>query len=147
MNDKKVWPEYLAAILTFLLGFCVWVIFGARYHLMWSNAPNVFPLFKIPSLSLGDAIFLPLVNSHLVRLLRYQLSQRAFASRGRTITGFVIAAIIVSLAVNSFTHNLWIHDSVITVVDTSYGHLSVAGWWHYGFSVVEITAILLFLAD
>ena len=55
------------------------------------------------------------------------------------------AAVIPSLLVNLYLHYIWIHDSYTGFMDTSIGHLSAAGWWHLGFSTLEMSIVFYYV--
>jgi hypothetical protein len=56
-----------------------------------------------------------------------------------------LSALALSLLVNSYSHYLWTRDLFTGFMDIIPGQLSIAGWWHWGYSVVQSMVIFTFV--
>jgi hypothetical protein len=106
----------------------------------WCNSPYQFPLVLIPSVLVGDSIFLPILNYRIYASLDTTRRQ----STRKFILLCLLTGLLLSLLLNTYSHTLWIKDSFTGFMDIVPGRLSIAGWWHYIFSVLQSTIIFSF---
>ncbi len=106
----------------------------------WINSQYNEPFVLIPALLIGDSLLLPPLNYHIYLALKKVI---IFLEKA-TIFKTVFYSFLFSILLNSYTHYLWIHDNLRGVLDPEYGVMSFAGWWHYGFSVMQFTIIFTF---
>jgi len=93
----------------------------------------------------GDLVMLPIFNWLVVRFVaRYKRDHTETATTAALSAAFLPAA-VVAVVVNSYTHFIWTQDQYFGFIDPTPGKLSFAGWWHYGFSIVETVIVLMFI--
>ena len=103
------------------------------------------PLVTVPSVWFGDLVLLPIFNWLVVRFVaRYKRDHTETATTAALSAAFLPAA-IVAVVVNSYMHFIWTQDQYFGFIDPTPGKLSFAGWWHYGFSIVETVIVLMFI--
>ena len=94
-------------------------------------------------MTLGDAILLPWFN--------YRAFLAVAAARGaglrfdRKLAAYLFISTVMSIALNSVSNYAWCHDQFTGATDTVYGQLTLLGWWHYGFSIVQMEIVFLVL--
>ena len=107
----------------------------------WPNSRYDIPLSVLPTMTLGDAILLPWFN--------YRAFLAVAAARGaglrfdRKLAVYFFISTVISIALNSVANYMWCHDQFTGATDTVYGQLTLLGWWHYGFSILQMEIILL----
>jgi hypothetical protein len=132
--------EYLAAVIPmiFVLVIAIWC--AQNDALSWKS-PYLFPLVSVPSIYVGDLIFLPIFNFKAARWFREYIA----CHKGRAFSICLSVALPVSIALNAYLHYQWIHDAYSGYMDTQYGQLTLAGWCHFAFSTCEMAFVILFL--
>ena len=109
----------------------------------WPSSRYDIPLSVLPTMTLGDAILLPWFN--------YRAFLAVAAARGaglrfdRKLAAYLFISTVMSIALNSVANYAWCHDQFTGATDTVYGQLTLLGWWHYGFSILQMEIILLVL--
>lgn len=128
--------RYVIAPLTVLLGFCVFAIASLQTNTFFTTQTHPFGLIAIPSIWIGDLIILPLLNRAVYDVFR--------AYKGSYI--YLAVLTIVSMSISFLTmaslHYAWSQDDYRGFMDTKFGELSDAGWWHYFFSSIELGFIV-----
>lgn len=127
-------------LITLCLGFIPMLIMSILMDGFWITSPYDAPLILIPAVFIGDLIFLPQLNYRIYMALKQVIS---FLKPG-VILLTLICCLLLSLALNSYTHYLWSHGTSTGFMEPQYGQLSLAGWWHYGFSVLQMALIFVF---
>lgn len=144
MNILQI--EYLVALLTFILGFLVMLFLSIKLKAFDLSSPYNFPLLTLPSIFIGDALLLPIINYRFYKLLNLDSVHNLFKTYSAYFILFLIASLLISVIINFSTHYLWIKDSYTGFMDTMLGKLSIAGWWHLGFSIFQLTIIFVFIS-
>jgi hypothetical protein len=108
----------------------------------WINSQYDFPLVLIPAVFIGDSLILPVLNYRIYFALKHVM----VFLKPRTVYTAVLFCLLISIAINSYTHYLWFHDDFTGFMDPQIGKISMAGWWHFMFSIFQMSIILLFSA-
>ncbi len=137
--------EHWIILLTFVGGFFLFFLFSLGLNACWLDSPYHFPFLLHPTILIGDSLLLPLFNYRFYKFLRTYFAKNPLSLKTFLSPIWGSLAILLSLAINTFTHYTWIHDSYTGFMDTVIGKLSLAGWWHYCFSTIQTAIILMFL--
>jgi hypothetical protein len=137
--------DMVVMLTTLLLGIVPLGIFSALSGTVWFTARCDVPLLAVPSVWLGDSLFLPLVNVGVYRFLQYLRSRPNGMPSGSSQVYAVTGALVLSIAGLGYLHYTWTQDAYLGFIDSVPGHLAPAGWWHLGFSVAESTIVIVFL--
>lgn len=142
MSIKKIDddPKLLIALATLGLIFIPMLILSIQMDAFWIDSQYDFPFVLIPAVLIGDPLVLPPLNYHIYLALKPVLP---FLKR-RTIFLAVASCFLLSILLNSYSHYLWSHDAFTGFMDPQYGMMSLAGWWHYGISILQIAIIFTF---
>ena len=133
------------AVGTLLAGIVPFLVLAARSNTLWFTARCDVPLFAVPSVWLGDLLFLPVLNYRIYRFLN-SLRSTSECLPSRSLTAAVTSAIfITSLSINGYLHYSWTQDAYLGFIDPTPGRLAPVGWWHCAFSVAESTILVVFL--
>ena len=130
-------------LVTLACGFGVSVTLSLLEGTFWPNSRYDIPLSVPPTMTLGDAILLPWFN--------YRAFLAVAAARGaglrfdRKLAAYLFISTVMSIALNSVSNYAWCHDQFTGATDTVYGQLTLLGWWHYGFSIVQMEIVFLVL--
>jgi hypothetical protein len=130
---------YIVPVLTIMLGIIPMTILSFQSGTLWFGPHVDFPLFAIPTIFIGDTIFLPWFNFKLYRLF---VETRSLAINRLFFIKILISAGI-SYVINSYTHLVWVSDQYLGFMDMQLGELSLAGIWHLWFSVFQFTLFVL----
>jgi hypothetical protein len=143
-EELKKWDtdivRYLIGILTVILGFAVFAVAALQTNSFFPSDKYPFGLLAIPSIWIGDLFILPFLNRNI-----YDTVKAFFHSANFNKSKFILAGVllaIVSFTVMGYLHYVWTKDAYTGFMDLELGYLSFAGWWHFVFSSVELTAIL-----
>jgi hypothetical protein len=129
-------------VTTLILGIIPFLLLTWRQGTLWPDSSRVnAPLLSVPSVWFGDTFILPFFNVQAIRLLR-ATGYFGFR-RGHLISWTVSLGIAASIAGSS--HYMWTQDHFYGFIDPIPGRLSPVGWWHLGFTVLEMTVVLVFL--
>lgn len=136
--------SFAIPILTVFLGFGAFAIAALQTNtFIGFKGSSFFALMFIPSIYIGDLFILPIINLAIYEAIKSLIKTKAACNK--KLLSFALQCAVVSFTVMAYTHYAWVHDDYFGFMDFSYGELSIAGWWHFGFSTVELTIILLFL--
>jgi hypothetical protein len=102
-------------------------------------------LIAVPSVWIGDSVFIPAVNYYIFLFLQSLLTDRHRSSRLPFFRISIISTVI-SSCIAGYTHYIWTQDRLLGFIDPSFGALSVAGWWHLIFTVLEMSLIFFFIS-
>lgn len=136
INLRK--PNIIIPLTTLCLGFIPMVVLSLLTDSFWLNSPFDFPLVVIPSVLIGDSLFFPIINYKIFSSLNLVNIKKQKSVILATIS------LIFSLLINSYSHYLWTQDKYTGFMDMEIGSLSIAGWWHWGYSVIQMFLILYF---
>jgi hypothetical protein len=143
-RPKSFWRlEHWVALSTFVFGWGGIAVLSLRIHAFWISPQYDFPVIFIPSVAFGDSIVLPFLNFYIVRFFR----QLHTAMHLRTLSLWLQVSIstLISAFVNLYLHYVWTHDKWRAYMHVRFGVLSLAGWWHLGFSTLELSFITYFM--
>jgi hypothetical protein len=133
----------LVPVLTFVWGFAA---LAASSALTTAQSGTVdIPFWSIFTVSIGDALLLPLVNLELALIFRATLRRGIGARDWTWIRQWSAAAVAVGLASASLSHYAWMTDPFTDFLSVRPAELTFGGWWHFGFSVVQTTALVMFV--
>lgn len=113
-------------------------IISALTDSFWIDSPHQFPLVLNPSVVLGDTLILPILNLQVYRRLS------SLSIKSGDLWRSVSIAALLSIALNSYSHFLWTQDAYTGFMDLVPGKLSLAGWWHLGFSILQSTILFTY---
>ena len=137
MNKKRFW---LVFFVTFCVGFLPMLVFSYFENSIFSDKLHL-PMIKYFSIVVGDAFILPIFNGFLIEYLSSRKNKTKIIRKKA-----ILISVLLSFAVNYLTHFvIWSKDETLSFMDLNYGELSLAGWWHFLFSFVQMTIIFCFL--
>lgn len=140
-NNLKISWEAVIFLLTLALGFVPLLVLSLTTGGFWFSSKYDFPLIMIPNILLGDSLILPFFNYRLSVLLRKKLGTKYLTTRKGV--GLILGiSIFFSFITTSYTHYIWTHDNYIGFLDPTFGQLSLAGWIHFFFSVIQMSAVI-----
>jgi len=142
-KDKALTYGFLVPLFTLLLGIVPFVILSFLTDTLWINSKYDIPLITLPTIVIGDSIFLPLFNYKFYNLL---INTKILGTiKKENIFWAITSLLLLSLGINSSVHYSWVNDVYTGFMDIEFGKLTVAGWWHYGFSTIQMLIIFCFL--
>jgi hypothetical protein len=141
MSIKKIDPKLSIPLATLGLIFIPLLLMSIRMKAFWIDSPYDYPFVLIPAVFIGDPLLLPPLN-YLIYLALKQVIPLLQELTTRLI---ISSCLLLSIIFNAYTHYLWSHDEFTGFMDPTYGTLSVAGWWHYVISVLQIAYIFIFM--
>jgi hypothetical protein len=133
--------KILIPLVTLCLGFIPMLIMSILMKGFWINSQYDFPFVLIPAVLIGDSLFLPVLNYWIYVALK----QTKPLLKPKTIFVTTFSCLLFSIVMNSYTHYLWSHDKHTGFMDPMYGTQSMAGWWHYGFSILQMTIVFIYV--
>ncbi len=119
--------------MTIAVGILPLSVFAYWTKTLWLDSRIDLPLSAVPSVWLGDTILVPILNVRIVSFLRAFFDEYGTGARRVFARGFLIALLVSSL-IAGYTHYMWTQDQYLGFIDTQLGSLSIAGWWHLGFT-------------
>ncbi len=141
----KTKPTLLIPVLTFVFGILTFSLFALQTNSFWFYSSVDIPILKLPTLYIGDTLFIPLFNYYLFDLYKKTKAQINYKKYSTSFKIFVILALIISLTINYFQHIEWTKDQYTGFIDVKLNMLSPVGWWHMIFASLEMTIMLLLL--
>lgn len=132
--------KFSIPLATLFLGFIPMLIMSILTKTFWINSQYNEPFVVIPAFLIGDSLLLPPLN-YLIYLAHKQVIHLL---EKKTTFLIFFYSFLLSIILNSYTHYLWTHDIFLGPIETQFGVLSLAGWWHYGYSVLQFTIIFSF---
>lgn len=135
--------KVLAPALTLILGIIPFVILSIKTESFWLDSNYNFPLTALPSIWVGDTFILPTLNYFIASTIIH--SKSLLQASKKKLYLILLISTLVALIINSYTHYSWVQDSYTGFMDTTIGKLSLAGWWHFGFSILQMVIVLFFL--
>ncbi|TAL69299.1 MAG: hypothetical protein EPN82_07090 [Bacteroidetes bacterium] len=129
----------LVIILSIMIGYIPMLLFSIQSKSFLPSIYYQFPFSTNISVLVGDLFFIPLFNFYFLKLI---INVR---NKIKVLIIPLIVIFLFSLLAQFFIHWIWISDSYLGFMDLYLNKLSFAGWWHLFYSVIETTAILLFL--
>lgn len=144
LEEREKWDtdltRYAIAPVTVVLGFGVFATLSLQTGTFLASDTYPFGLMAIPSIFIGDLLILPLLNRKIYDVVKaYRIGG---FSTGRKFRIVIFILSLLSFATMGYAHYLWTQDAYLGFMDMQHGNLTVAGWWHYIFSSVELAAIL-----
>jgi hypothetical protein len=143
VNRRRKYCALAIASGTFLCGAGATLILSVFEGTFWLNSHYDVPLAIIPTMTVGDGVFLPWFNYRAFMAIAAARDNGFRFSRGFTTCLFAMA--IVSATLNGTANYAWCHDQFFGATDKVDGHLTMLGWWHFGFSIVQMEIIFLVL--
>jgi hypothetical protein len=134
----------LAPVITIVIGILPFSLLAYFSNTLWFSSAVDSPLAAVPSVWLGDTVFLPIANYRISNFLHE--FWREAGSRARAVfMRSLLFALLASTVVAGYVHYAWTRDQYLGFIDTKVGSLSLAGWWHLGFTAIEMGFIFTFL--
>jgi hypothetical protein len=106
----------------------------------WITSQYDFPLVVIPAVLIGDSLLLQPLNYRIYIALKQVLK----FLEPRKIAAVIVGCLLFSIMLNSYTHYLSSHTSSTGFMDPQFGQMSLAGWWYYCFSILQMALIFAF---
>lgn len=131
-------------VATLLVGPIPMALLAAMDGTLLPSSTHKFPLVAVPSVVVGDFLLLPLFNRAALPII-VEAGRALLTRRRRFLVSLIVVLLAVSVAINAATHYSWVHDDYTGYTDSQLGQLSPAGWWHLGFSIVEMVVVGLFV--
>lgn len=130
--------------ITIFIGCLPVLLMSMSLDAFWFGSKYSFPFMKIPSVFIGDLFVIPVINYFVVSFVREY--QDYLNEKKKLVFVVMLLFFVVFLIINGLLNSYWVSDSYLGFMDVDYGVLSIAGWWHFGFSVLEEMLISSFLA-
>ena len=134
----------LIPIITLLSGYIPFCLLSMYYGVFWINTKYDVPLIYNISVMIGDAIFLPLINYQIGKLVFWDIKVHMIGPIKRTFVTWAIVSLFLSIVINLFAHLAWKNDIYSDFISLNGTTFLISGWWHLCFSILEMTIILLF---
>ena len=131
-------------ILTFLVGPLAFIIFSIKENAFWYTGAADFPYVFIWTMSVGDTLLLPIINYKFSNLFFNLIGSPARQRHNRFIRGWVAVTALIAVALSSISHHAWANDRFTDFIAMTPGILTIGGWWHWAFSVLQIFIFGLF---
>ena len=142
-NKKAVdIPGFLLIFSSLALNYIPMMIISMQSNAFWLDSYVDFPFLAIPTIFFGDLLILPVFNYMFYKAIRQSWLQLKNASHFLILA--TIFSIVMGFSLSTFIHYGWIKDIYTGFLDTEMGKLSLAGWWHYFFTIIEIALISFF---
>ncbi len=142
-SSKRNLFGILIPLATVTFGFGASLTLSLLEGTFWMNSKYDVPLVILPTMTFGDAVFLPWFNYRA--FLAVTAARKAGLRFGKMEAWYLFITTLVSVVLNSVASYSWCHDQFTGATDTVYGHLTVLGWWHYGFSIIQMEIIFAVL--
>jgi hypothetical protein len=130
---------------TLLVGIVPFAALAFSSGTLWFTRTCDVPLLAVPSVWLGDSVFLPLFNAGVYDFVRRLKSLPGGMPSRIWLVSACTGTALLSIAVNGYLHYQWTRDEYLGYIDPTPGRLALVGWWHLGFSVVESMLLGVFI--
>ena len=141
-NHDRRW---LVVAITILAGILPLTVIAYRTKTLWFGSRVDSPLMAVPSVWLGDSVFLPIFNCQIVAFFQVFFSSESGTKSRHIFLRSLALALVVSSVIAGYSHYMWTQDQFLGFIDTSYGSLSTAGWWHLGFTIIQMALVFTFI--
>jgi len=131
----------IVPVLTFVFGFFSFAMISLSEGSFWLGGMFDIPMLLVPTILIGDSIFLPIINAKITRFIIDDLGVQKMHSR--FLIFYSIIALLGSLLMSGLSHWAWATDQYTDHISSIYRKLSIGGWWHLIFSIIQ-TFILFF---
>ena len=131
-------------ILTFILGGLAFIFFSIKESSFWISSSVDFPYILIWTMSVGDTLLLPYINWRVGKIYFKIIDKRIIKKHRNLLFKWVLIVIVSSILINSISHYIWANDEFIDFLSISSGNLTIGGWWHLIFSVIQMFIIGMF---
>lgn len=137
---------FLVPFLTIIFGWLSFVTLSIIEGVFQSYPDqNIIGVITLPSVIAGDLILLPVIN-YLIAELVIKIIPLSFLKENlRTLLVMAVGSLGISGFINFKTHEIWSNDSILDFISTRNGVWSLSGWWHFIFSVLEMTIVFFFI--
>lgn len=136
-RTKAMFSVVYFAIATFILGPFAFIIWSLRENAFWNNGGVDLPFLVVWPLSIGDVFLLPVINYMIANLGLNVLEVAGIRRNTKLLTGSLIWIAILSIVASSVSHYAWATDRYTDFVAIVPGKMTVGGWWHWGFSIIQ----------
>lgn len=147
MQPIKYQPEKLRLIpvVTLLSGFIPFCLLSMHYGVFWIDTKYDVPLVYNISVMIGDAIFLPLINYQIGKLIFLENIGDSSTINYKRLVIWTLISLFISSVINIYAHLAWKNDIYMDFISVNRTTFLVSGWWHLFFSILEMTFMFLFL--
>lgn len=135
-------PLWLVPIMTVAIGIAPLILITLISGTLLLSSRVDGPLIAVPTVLIRDLLLLPILNWRIARYLLARLTISPGRSMFHRALGLALGA---SLLLSTFVTYKWTHDQYFGFIDPTFGRLSFAGWWHFGFTVIEMTLVFTFI--
>lgn len=136
--------KFITPLVTLAIGFIPVFISSWLEGTLFPSNRIPMALLTIPSVFLGDSILLPIFNYYFILLLS-ETYKTVFRDNGKAFAFSLTVSLIISLLLNIYTHTAWVNDARVGYIETGSGSLSVAGWFHFVFSTLQMAVVIIYL--
>lgn len=136
--------KFITPLATLAIGFVPVFISSWLAGTLFPSTRIPMALFTVPSVFLGDSVLLPIFNYYFILLLS-ETYKRIFRENSKFFTFSLIISLMLSLLLNIYTHSVWVNDARVGYIETGSGSLSVAGWFHFVFSTLQMAIVIIYL--
>lgn len=133
------------ALATFLFGFCSFIILSLFFGVFWINSKVDIPLVLNASVMLGDSILLPIFNYGVFDLALNKSSGVIIKKHLISLFIFLFVILVGSIFFNVSVHQFWNDDIFTDFISLVPGKLSLIGYWHLIFSIIQVCIIGFFI--
>ena len=134
----------IISLATFILGPLPFILFSIQTNTLLPANNVDFPFVFIWTMSIGDTILLPIINAKIGLLFFDKLSTVEKNKNVRFLWILASMIFILSFFFNSITHYSWAMDNFSDFMGLLPGDMTIGGWWHYIFSILEMFLIGFF---
>ncbi|MDR2065670.1 MAG: hypothetical protein LBP85_08205 [Prevotellaceae bacterium] len=134
----------LFPILTIMFGILSFALLTLKDNSFFLNSDVAFPLLSLPTIYIGDLIFLPIIMYRIGKIFLQKFGFKYIKNHKVPIIIISLLSIAIGIFINLYTHKIWCLDKYDGFMDKG-GVLTTAGWWHLVFSIVIMFFIVWLL--
>src|ERR1035441_5169091 len=109
---------------TLLVGIVPFAALAFSSGTLWFTRTCDVPLLAVPSVWLGDSVFLPLFNAGVYHFLRSLKSFPGGMPSRTWLVSVCAATALLSIAVNGYVHCQWTRDEYLGYIDPTGVHIT-----------------------
>jgi len=134
----------IVPILTFFFGFFSFTILSIYNGCFWFSENFDIPQISSTAVMIGDSLILPTINFMVFNLFFNILDKKHIVEYKKKLQIGLLLFSIISVYVNILSHENWSNDRISDFISFKQGGLTIAGYVHFVFSMLEIIILLLF---
>jgi hypothetical protein len=131
----------LFPVLTIMFGILSFALLALKDNTFFLNSDALFPLLSLPTIYIGDLIFLPIIMYRIGKIFLHKFDIAFIKQHKLPVILISFISVTICVFINLYTHKLWCLDEYDGFMDKG-GILTIAGIWHFVFSVIIMFFII-----